>query len=374
MALRPQGFTLSAPVRITGAYPGSGGTLHALAEDFEVEETLPYAASGEGEHLFVHLEKRGLDSLWAARQVAERFGVIEEGARLPREAGIAGLKDRHAVARQWISLPWPTTKPLPDVEGSPWMYDSGTLRLLGTIRHGHKLRKGHVAGNRFRIRIRDVPEGGRARAQAALERLWITGLPNRFGPQRFGLRGDNADQARDILGGRRRRPRDRRVWSLLCSSLQSEVFNRLLDARIEAGLLTTALIGDRMIKHASGGQFEVEDPVAEQPRVDVLEISPTGCLPGKRTPSATGRAAEMEAQALLESDLSPEVVAKLGVGARRPLRIPLDPSARIEPSPESGPEDYIVSVQLPSGTYATMLLDELVKPEGRFERARPASP
>jgi tRNA pseudouridine13 synthase len=114
-----------------------------------------------------------------------------------------------------------------------------------------------------------------------------------------------------------------------------------------------------MVKHATGGQFLVEDAVLEQPRVDGLEISPTGPMVGKKTPPTSGVAAEMEADALAAAGLDRETARRLGPGGRRPLRHPLDPAARVAPA---GPAAYRVHVTLPAGAYATVLLDELVKP------------
>lgn len=353
--------------RVTARFPGSGGILLRDPADFEVDEVLPYAAEGEGAHLFVRIEKRGVDTPAAARRLAEHLEVVRPGERLPPEAGWAGMKDRHAIARQWLSLPWPEDRALP----KPGVIELGTghLELLEANRHRHKLRKGHVAANRFKIRIRQVPSGGADRARVTLDRLRLLGMPNPFGPQRFGREGDNADRARAILLGQARRPRDRRLWSLLCSALQSEIFNLSLALRVEAGLFARALRGDRMVKHATGGQFDVEDPKAEQPRVDALHISPTGSLPGKRTPGVSGIAAEIEAAARSEARFDDRFAPRLGAGARRPFRLPLHPETRIEPLPD---EEWRLHVQLPSGAYATVLLDELIKPsEGVFDRTDP---
>ncbi len=344
--------------RLTAALAGTGGRLLREPDDFFVDERLPYSPCGEGEHLFLRVEKRGLDTLEAVRRVAARFEVR------PDDVGVAGLKDRHAVARQWLSLPWrgppPPAGPVDDA-----------LSVLEAVPHRHKLRRGHVLENRFEIRIRDVPAGGADRAERVLSALRATGVPHRFGPQRFGAGQSNAERARDVLERRSPRPRDGRLLRLLMSALQSEVFNRTLDLRIEAGLFARALAGDRMVKHATGGQFAVEDPDREQPRVDSLEISPTGSLPGRKCPPVLGVAAEMEAEALRATGLDAKTVARLGPGTRRPLRYPLDPEAAIEPT-EDG---FWLRVALPAGAYATVVLDEIVKPEaGPFEREAPPPP
>lgn len=363
--------------RLTDSYPGSGGELLSNPEDFRVDEFLPYPLSGQGSHLFIHLRKIRLDTIWASTHIARSLGVISERARLPPEAGIAGLKDRHAETTQWMSLPWPEDRPLPEPGPitSTAMAERGEyLEILASTRHGHKLRKGHVANNRFTITLRNVPLGGFERASATWDRLKVTGVPNFYGPQRFGANGQNPHQARLILSGNAPRPRDKRLWSLLLSSLQSEVFNQLAETRIRTGLFTTALEGDRMVKHATGGQFNVEDPSAEQPRVNCLEISPTGALPGKKPPrGATKLARELEEEAQRACKLDEAWISRLGAGARRPLRFPLDPNATlIQVDGDHKAETFQAQFTLPSGAYATVLLDELIKPDnGPFNRSMP---
>lgn len=370
------------PLRLTRELPGSGGRLDAVPEDFEVHEILPYPPSGEGTHLFVRLEKVGLTTLEAARRIAQAAGLEVRGG-LPPEVGIAGLKDRHARATQWLSLP-----ARPGIEAILAGFDEGELRVLELARHGHKLRRGHQRGNRFVVTIRGVAPGGVARAQAILEVLRVRGVPNGFGAQRFGKDRDNAERARRILAGAERAPRERRIRDLLFSALQSEVFNRVLELRLEGGLFDRVIPGDLAQKHATGGMFEVEDAEREQPRAAALEISATGPLPGRKTRAPAKEALALEAEVLSAAGITPELAARLGEGTRRVLRYPLDPSepetrreqsdqTRVgSASPRPGPEDrearieplgddaYRASFTLPSGAYATVLLDELVKPEG----------
>ena len=357
-------------IRLTSRWPGSGGYLTTEPNDFCVDETLPYNPSGEGEHLFVRIQKVGLTSMDAARRVARHLNVTQDHQPLPPEAGMAGLKDRHARATQWLSFPWPLARETPEPGFIPLKnlpFDGpAELNILETHRHRHKLRKGHVAHNVFCVTIRGVPPGGIVRAAAILERLRQSGLPNRYGPQRFGQNGQNPAQARAILAGAERPPRNRHLWSLLKSSLQSEIFNQTLDLRIETGLFGIALLGDRMHKHASGGQFTVIDPTVEQPRVDNFEISPTAELPGKRPPTQSSAVArEIELKALERCQIDPSTFPRLGQGARRVLRIPIPDSTQLNPIPSENTNSasYQIKIQLPSGTYATVLLDELIKPE-----------
>lgn len=339
---------------LTHALPGSGGVLHAAPNDFEVEEISAYDPSGEGEHALVLIEKVGLTTPEAIRRVARAFGVRDD------LVGRAGMKDKHAKTRQWLSIPAPIKVELPD----PASLDLGgdDLRVLALERHGNKLKRGHLRGNRFTITVREVPEGGLERARATLAYLVEHGAPNLFGPQRFGRDGDNAEEARKILRRERPPPRDRRVRSLMLSALQSEVFNRILARRIEAGTFLRALEGDWMRKHATGGIFACADAVADQARMDTLEISPTGLMPGPKAHRATGPMGQLEAEVLAELALDDRLLEGLEEGTRRLLRIPLDRDARVEPGPT--PDSYVAHFALPSGAYATVVLAELIKPSG----------
>jgi tRNA pseudouridine13 synthase len=339
-------------VRLTEELPGSGGVLSSRPEDFVVEEILAYAPSGAGEHLFVEIEKRAIDTLEAVKRIA---GALEIDRR---SIGFAGMKDRHAIARQWLSLPWPIARPLPSLAA----IESSELTVRAMHRHEHKLRRGHANRNRFSIAIRGTRPDGFARATATLERLRTTGAPNAFGPQRFGIYGDNADRALAFLRGKERLPPNPRVRELLFSALQSKVFNRVLELRIERGAVGRALLGDVMQKHDTGGLFDVDDEAKEQPRADRLEISPTAALPGKRVRKAAGLPQQMEDEAFSWAGLLAEDVGRLPDGTRRSLRYPLDPSAAIR---ALGQDAFRLDVTLPSGAYATVLLDEIVKPTDR---------
>jgi tRNA pseudouridine13 synthase len=343
-------------LRLTQSISGSGGVLRPDSADFEVSEVLAYAPSGAGEHLLLEIEKIDLTTIEAIRKIGDALNLPDA-----RSIGFAGLKDRAAIARQWISVPWPVSREVPAIDRV-----ADQLRVLSIARHANKIRRGHQRANRFRIVIRDVPAGGIDRARASLDMLKRTGVPNAFGPQRFGKYGDNAERALKILRGEDRPPRERRLRELLFSSLQSLVFNRVLEQRIDQGLIARAILGDVMQKHDTGGLFDVHDEAAEQPRVDRLEISPTGPLPGDRTRKAGGDTARVEAEAIAALGLSEREVSALGPGTRRAMRYPLDAEASIE---AVGEDAFRLCVSLPSGAYATVLLDEIVQPDtGVFDR------
>lgn len=334
---------------LTADLPGSGGHLEARAEDFVVDEVPAYLPSGAGEHVFVRLEKIGITTPEALKRAARVAGVRAH------DVAAAGFKDKDARARQWICFPWPIKTPLPDLSA----LESEELRVLEVSRHGNKLRRGHQRGNIFTITVRGVPEDGVSRAQAILERLRVLGVPNTFGPQRFGRDGDNAERALAMLRGEARAPSDRRVFSLLMSALQSKVFNDVLFTRASSGFWARALEGDVMQKHDSHGLFDVTDPAAEQPRVDALAISPTGPLPGPRMRRASGVPGQIEEEACARCGIDAAVLEKLDSGTRRALRYPLDQEARIE---AVSPDVYRLFCFLPSGAFATVLLGELIKP------------
>jgi hypothetical protein len=159
---------------LTAGLPGVGGVIRLLPQDFQVEEVPAYLPSGEGEHLYLFLEKEGLTTRQVLEFLRDELGIPE------KEIGVAGLKDKHALTRQWFSIPKRHEDALCLLENLKG------VRLLKADLHTNKLRTGHLKGNRFRILIREA-QGGRERAEAILRVLQEKGLPNYYGPQRFGL-------------------------------------------------------------------------------------------------------------------------------------------------------------------------------------------
>lgn len=323
---------------LTEDLPGTGEKIRAELEHFQVEEVPAYLPSGEGEHLYLFVEKRGLTT----RDLVERLtalGVPEVGI------GVAGLKDKYAVTRQWLSIPARYEKALQGFE------EPGKIRILKTDRHKNKLRTGHLKGNRFRIFV----QGAEAeKAGAILKRLKEKGLPNYYGPQRFGLYGKNPEKGLKLIRKKKGRGRP---WlkRFLIGSVQSLIFNEYLAERLRQGLYDRFLKGDIAKKHATGGEFLVEDPDRENPRAKALEISATGPLFGKKYFEAEGESRAFEDQILARFDLSREDFSARR-GARRPIRVPMD-EAEVEPA-EGG---VWLSFFLPKGSYATSLLREVMK-------------
>jgi tRNA pseudouridine13 synthase len=334
---------------VTAGLEGSGGTLRATPEDFRVDEVPAYLPSGAGPHLYVRIEKRGRTTRDALRALAEVLGVPE------RDAGYAGLKDKDAVTTQWLSFPV-AKDPDPAALAGPG------LAVLEVSRHANKLRPGHVRANRFSLAVRGG-DPGRARAAAAA--LLERGLPNFFGPQRFGAAGRNAEVGRALLRGEatpeaRRAARDRFLRRFSISAYQAELFNRWLAARMADGLFAAALAGDVMKKLETGGLFTCDDPAADGPRVARFEISPAGPMFGHKLRPAAGEALAREERVLAADGMTLAAFARGGgeaEGTRRAARLRVE--VRLEPL-EDG---YRADFELPKGSYATVVMRELVKGE-----------
>jgi tRNA pseudouridine13 synthase len=331
--------------RLTEDVPGCGGAFKLVPEDFEVEELPAYQPSGEGEHLYLWVEKRGRDTREVVRALAAALGV-EEG-----DVGVAGMKDRQAVTRQLLSVPARAEPRLPD-------FTLEDVRVLWARRHGNKLRTGHLRGNRFRLRLRGVRDVGAARE--SFSRLAARGVPNYFGEQRFGRAGDNADLGRLLLLGQRlpRRP-DKFQRKLYLSAFQSRLFNRALAERLRAGTFDSALLGDVLRREDSGGLFVCEEPAVDAPRVASFEVSPAGPLFGPRMTAAAHGVAEAEARLLADEGVTLEDFRRGGEetqGGRRPYRVRLGAA-----SLEVEGEDLVLAFELPRGAYATEVLHELLK-------------
>jgi tRNA pseudouridine13 synthase len=413
---------------LTADLPAFEALLKQRVEDFRVEELPLYEPAGEGTHVYVRIEKRGIPTPAAVSRLARHLGVG------PRDVGFAGLKDAQAIARQTLSIEHV------DVEAVKRFTDR-QVRVVWVSRHHNKLRTGHLRGNRFTIRLRPGgPDGGwgeqlglddaQARAEASLAVLARRGCPNYFGAQRFGSRGDTAELGRAIVAGdlerfvrlflgcprdtdppdcrqardefdvgaldkalkhwprhyadprkalsaykKKHRPAhalaavDKRMRRLFVSAWQSELFNRILARRIAA--LDRLLPGDLARKTDTGGIFPVENPVTEQPRCDRFEISPTGALPGYDADLATGDPGRIEQAILEEADVNLDDFRNLGAikahGSRRALRFPLGEPAIRTDRDEDG-ECIELTFDAPAGCYATVVVEELCKNRQPYTR------
>ena len=398
---------------LTADLPGTGGILKRFNEDFQVDEIPLYEPSGAGTHTYFVIEKNGVTTWQAVQNVARAL------RRNPRDIGYAGMKDAHAVTRQMLSLEHVEPAEVERVA-------LPRIRILRVNRHTNKIKLGHLRGNRFDIRVREAGHDGVARAHDVLSVLVRRGVPNYFGEQRFGTHGDNAlvglalvqdrydeavaricgrpgpldtgdiRRARELFdrgdyeaaarawpgssreqqrlceamrrtGGEARRAWrsvDRKLERLYVSALQSELFNRVLAARL--GRIDRLHDGDAAWKHDTGAVFLVENAAAEQPRCDAFEISPSGPLFGRKMKPARGLPGQVEADVLTEAGLSPDELARDRrlTGGRRSLRFRPRDTAVEAGVDERGP--YLrVAFTLESGCYATTVMREICKSDPR---------
>ncbi len=406
-------------VYLTGDLPPVRGRTREQPEDFVVAEVPLYEPCGEGEHLYVEIEKRGVSTHEAVRLLANALGAS------PRAIGYAGLKDAKAITRQTLSIGGGV-----DAEALAALDDDDRIRVLSAARHRNKLKVGHLAGNRFRIRMRGVDADGADRAERVLERLARSGVPNYFGLQRFGFRrnthrlgaalvrntptellaelvgrpqdheSEACQEARrrfdagDVAGARELFPPSfaaeraalaalakqpdaleravraipKKMRGLYASAYQSELFNRYLSrvlaADEDAGLPRFDRLGQGEVAtlHRNGAAFLVTDPEREATRVAAIEISPSGPIFGtKLLRPLGGPARELEDAILAEEGLDGAegfaALAPLGLkGERRPLRFAVS-----DVSVEREDDAIVLAFGLPKGCYATAVLEEIAK-------------
>ena len=399
---------------LTADLPGIGGQIKQHLEDFVVEELPLYEPSGEGTHVYFRVRKAGIPTPIAVDRLARYMSVR------PDEIGFAGLKDAQAITEQTLSLEHADP-------GRLSAYSDAQMRVLWASRHTNKLRPGHLAGNRFRIRIRRAGGPQLAAAEAILDVLSRRGVPNFFGHQRFGARGDTdrlgellirddlqefvaaflgrsgpddppecraardafdagfygraldlwprhyRDQRRALSAYKKKqRPGpavatiDSRMRRFFVSAFQSTMFNAVLARRLDR--LDRVLPGDMAIKHDSGAAFMVEDAAVEQPRADRFEISPSGPIFGYRSTFAEGEPGQIERAVLVEHNMQLEDFRRAGQlkakGTRRALRWQIREAALTAGTDDHGP--YIEFCFLaPAGAYATVAVAEITKSPGR---------
>lgn len=400
---------------LTWRCPGVGGAIKQSIEDFVVTEVPLYRPADRGEHTYFEIEKSDLPTLEAVERIARVLGVPA------RDVGFAGLKDRRAITRQVLSIAGVPPERILALRLSQ-------IRVLWARLHENKLRVGHLLGNRFRIRVRDclITERTRRDLAAIVSTIEREGLPNFYGPQRFGVRGDSFWIGYDLLvhdhhgaisrilgrpsakernphvllarhrfmkgdidgaleamprayrmernllsyfrqAGRNDRGAVKRlpqpVKKIYYSALQSYLFNRVLDRRLEiVGDRPGRLLeGDLAFLHRNGAVYTVRDLEREQPRARAFEVSPSGPLFGKQMPSPFGLERQIEDDVLDELGLRVSMFHQLlpGLqmkGARRPLRVRIR-----ELRWEIDGDDLWFEFFLPKGSYATTFLRELMK-------------
>lgn len=324
----------------------TNGRMRACNEDFYVEEQLPLEPSGEGEHIWLEVEKNGMNTDWLAKRLAEFAGVK------PMAVSYAGMKDRNAVTRQWYSVQVPIKQELDfqelELEG---------FRLLRQQRHSRKLKRGTLSGNRFRIRLRDL-EGDLAQLEPLCETIRQRGMPNYFGEQRFGHGMNNLERARALFEGQLRGVK-KHQRGIYLSAARSWLFNRVLGQRVEDGSWDQALAGDVFMLDGRSACF-ADDGSADLPhRLAGMEIHPTGPMWGRGELMTLGPVRDLEQQLARDYPLFCEGLEKAGLNQeRRALRVNV---TEMHWQWEEN-QTFVIDFCLPAGSYATSVLREL----GRF--------
>lgn len=349
-------------------------------EDFIVEELPLYEPSGTGTHTYFAIRKRNLGTLEAINRIARELQVST------RDFGYAGLKDKHAVTTQTLSVEGVTPERVLEIE-------QPDIDVLWAERHAHKLRVGHLRGNRFELTLHDIPHDRLSLVKTVMARLVTEGVPNRFGTQRFGKKNDShligkallkaewetvlncmltADALQADAVARRmqrelaRKPAERvitsiphRLRKLYLSAYQAHLFNRTLAQREPH--LGKLIAGDIAVKHSNGAPFHVPNPTIEQRRADTFEISPSGPIFGYKMRIPTGDALTLETSLLANEGVRFEQFRKVvGIrlpGTRRPLRMPIQLH---EVSATDSDLGVRLRFTLPAGGYATVVVEELL--------------
>jgi tRNA pseudouridine13 synthase len=333
------------------------------SRDFIVDEIPLYEFTGEGEHLILHVRKKDMTT-WEMVSAIAKYCKIKQ-----RDIGYAGLKDKHAMTMQYISL---LAK---DNEEILKTFKHDKIKILSTTRHNNKIRIGHLKGNHFKVRLKKVLGIEKEKLDSVLEWIKVNGVPNYFGNQRFGNSGENWQEGQKLVEGTLKM-RDKKKRTFLLNAYQSHLFNQWLSKRIELSLLleefseadvekllylpegalkgTKAqphffklLEGDLMMHYPFGKVFELEDMQEEAKRFSAFDIAPTGLLAGRRVSRATKTAG------FIENAYDQEIAEN---GARRYAWIGV---TEIKKNYVEEKAHYELAFSLPKGAYATNVLDVL---------------
>jgi tRNA pseudouridine13 synthase len=320
----------------------ASGALKARNEDFIVLERLPETPSGEGEHLWLDIEKNGQNTAWVARQLSKWAGLK------PRDVSYAGLKDRLAITRQTYSIHLPgKTAP------SPHLIHIDGVKVIGHARHNRKLKTGQLVGNHFKIRIRNC-DANKDQIKTDWDRLCLTGVPNYFGPQRFGHNGQNVQTGIDWLLGRTKPQRHHQ--SIYLSAVRSYLFNQILAARVKDGSWNQLIHNDFAQFTEGKAGFYMKVPQEDDlTRCNAGQISPSASLIGLSKDDYPELDLRERALVTEFSDVVEALESRKVMRHFRKLRvIPENPTFEVVDN------DPVFGFFLPAGSFATSVLTELI--------------
>ncbi len=287
--------------------PVASGVIRTVCEDFRVQEIMGFEPSGEGEHDWLYIEKVDTNTQDVAREIAKHSGVRVA------DIGFSGMKDKRAVTTQWFSVAAKVPIDWTKLDGTK--IGNSQCRVIRAMKHERKLRRGTHRSNQFTIVLREI-SGDEAIIERTLRRIGAEGVPNYFGPQRFGRAGKNLSNARRMFAGDLKLRRDSR--GMVLSAARSWLFNQVLSERIKAGNWNRALIGDAMQLVGSQSFFIADQVDSElERRVREFDVHPAGPLVGKGEPVTQSDALAIETK-ILEQE--PELVAGLCSVGMKPMR------------------------------------------------------
>ncbi|WP_298734552.1 tRNA pseudouridine(13) synthase TruD [uncultured Psychrobacter sp.] len=349
----------------------------AKPEDFVVNERLEVDFTGEGEHLWLHIKKSGINTAYLAK-------LLSEWADIPlRDVGYSGLKDRQALTTQWFSLRLPK-KQKPDSDFAPVdIKEHETVKIIAEHWHNKKLNRGTHNANQFVITLRDIEFakdqtlGDKSSVEQHLQTISKTGVPNYFGPQRFGFGGNNIPEALNLFARplkstssakkkNKRKSAVREQNSMELSAARSLIFNQILAARVQDGSWNTGLNGEVFNLNGSGSIFASEHmDETLQARVASGDIHPTAVMWGAGNDKVAGDAAELENTVVQQDAL----LAALATGLeqrevkaqRRALRLPVEDLSWRWADKQDGEQTLVLSFTLTTGSFATSVLASVVE-------------
>ncbi|THK42005.1 tRNA pseudouridine(13) synthase TruD [Methylophaga sp. SB9B] len=336
------------------------GQLREKAVYFEVEEHLPFSPEGEGSHVWLYVQKTDTNTDWLAQEIARFAGVS------PVAVGYAGLKDRHAVTSQWFSV---NLQGLPEPD---WLaFENEQIKIIKAVRHSKKLKRGALAGNRFRLRLTNIT-GDAAIWEKNLQTIAEQGVPNYFAEQRFGHFGNNLKKA-DQWFTEGTEPKKRNQRSIIISAARSWLFNLVMAERIRQNNWNQMLAGDVMLLAGTRASYfvaESKDDVLEQ-RIKEMDIHPTGPLWGKGEAISKGETLALEQSVLADWQDWQQQLEKLGLSQeRRALRL-FPQNFQWQFINESS---LLLEFELGPGSYATAVLRELAEIQDMSQKISTASP
>ena len=333
--------------------PVSTCTIRQIPEDFRVFEDLGYEPEGEGEHHYLYIQKRGENTDWVARQLANFCQVS------PRDVAYAGKKDRHALTEQWFSVHLPGHR-----RTLNWaLFGGDSIKVLKYSKHRRKIKLGNLRGNRFDICLRGLTEPDQLLSRISAV---TKGVPNYFGEQRFGRQGGNLLKGQAMLLGEFEE-RQRHKRGLYISAVRSQLFNEIIHARLQKTEFGKLILGDTLIEpRTQRCERWMPEDEAQQPRIEKGELVPSAPLWGKGDLYSSDETLELEQRVAAQYPEICNALAGLGLRQERRAAVLVPENLALK---EGADGELRIAFSLPAGSFATSVLRELCSWESKQEQS-----